>query len=347
MDVGLKPSARGIKYVIVAWVLIALYCTLLTSAAETILEFVPSVLEDSYLRHIAIFIYALAVVSFLGGSQVPAVCLRKKSFIVQFVFSAIFGLILLLITVFNSTVLDSFNGAVLKPFFRSYPIIALEYLAIPYIFMIYLDLYLGGRLNEFSWNHFSQYVKGTFFRPRSTFEELILHRSAAFSFAAVVLVSLAWIVRIAVFSETSFIPGRWVYFTFNIGEHLNQVSLMALVVPALLLFWLTMSGLSHLVGQRLDCIGCFSDAASLLGFCLLPSSMVVLADLIEFGLGTTLIVPSMILLIVGFFIPAVVWPLILTVIAIKISRGLSWRSSSLVATVAFLPLFILLTRVFL
>ena len=344
---GLKPSARGIKYVAVAWVLIALYCILLTSAAETILEFVPSVHENSYLQHIVIFIYALAIVSFLGGSQVPAVCLRKKSFIVQFVFSAIFGLILLLITVLNSTVLDSFNEALLSPFFRSYPIIALEYLAIPYIFMIYLDLYLGGRLNEFSWNHFSQYVKGTFFRPRNTFEELILHRSAAFSFVAIILVSSVWIARIAVFAETSFIPSRWIYFDFNIGLQMNQVSLMALVVPTLLLFWLTMSALSHLVGQRLDCIGCFSDAASLLGFCLLPSSIVVLADLIEFGLGATLLVPSTILFIVGFFIPAVVWPLILTVIAIKISRGLSWRSSSLVAAVSFLPLFIVLTRIFL
>lgn len=330
-----------------AWVLIALYCILLTSAAETILEFLPSVPENSYLQHIVIFIYALAIVSFLGGSQVPAVCLRKKSFIVQFVFSAIFGLILLLITVLNSTVLDSFNEALLSPFFRSYPIIALEYLAIPYIFMIYLDLYLGGRLNEFSWNHFSQYVKGTFFRPRNTFEELILHRSAAFSFVAIILVSSVWIARIAVFAETSFIPSRWIYFDFNIGLQMNQVSLMALVVPTLLLFWLTMSALSHLVGQRLDCIGCFSDAASLLGFCLLPSSIVVLADLIEFGLDTTLLVPSTILFIVGFFIPAVVWPLILTVIAIKISRGLSWRSSSLVAAVSFLPLFIVLTRIFL
>ena len=343
----MKPSARGIKYIVVAWVLIALYCTLLTSAAETIIEFLPGVSEDSYIQHIVIFIYALAVVSFLGGSQVPAVCLRKKSFIVQFMFSAIFGLILLLITIFNNTVLHSFNEAVLKPSFRSYPIIALEYLAIPYIFMIYLDLYLGGHLHPFSWNHFSQYVKGTFFHPRSTFKELILHRSIVFSFVAIVLVSLTWIVRIAVFSETSFIPDRWVYFAFNFGESLNWVSLMGLVIPTLLLFWLTMSALAYLVGQKLDCISCFSDTASLMGFCLLPSSIVVLVDFIEFGLSSILIVPNMVFLIVGFFIPVVVWPLILVAIAIKISGGLSWRSSSLAATVSFLPLFILLAKAFL
>ena len=342
MGAELKPSARGLLYIAAAWMLIVLYSIFLTSAVETILEFLPIGLPpDSIVRHVVVFIYALAVVSFLGGSQIPAVFLKKKSFVVQFVFSATFGLFLIIITM-------SVRATFLKPFFETNPIIALEYLTVPYIFMIFIDLYLSGRLKAFCWSDFWHFIKGTFLYPKRTFEDLVLHRSICYSFVSVVFVSIVWMIRIAVFSDMSFTPTRWDNSILHLGNPLGWISQLALTIPVLLLLWLSVSVIAHFVGRKIGGIGTFSEAASLLGLSLLPSSVVILVDFLEFGLENgSFIVPDVIFLVSGFFIPLIVWPLILVTLAVKISESLSWRRSSLPAVVSFVPIFILVARIFL
>jgi len=304
---------------------------------------------DDNLKQIVIFVYGLAIVSFLGGSQIPAVFLRKKSFVIQFGFSAAFGLMLLLINVVNETTLKTLNEITLKPFFLNYPTIAVEYLSIPYFFMIFIDLHLSGRLSAFSWRHFDQFFKGAFLHPRRTFEEVTRYQSILFSLVSVVLVSVVWVIRGIVFSMGNFVPARWRFVSFNISEPLELVSKITLIIPTALLLWLLTSALVHVTVKRFGGKGSYSKTASLLGFAFLPSLMTVAVDLLETGLysvGNSLVLDA-VFLILGFVIPLVLWPVILVVFAIQASEKLSLRSASLTAVVVFLPLFVLLTLTFL
>jgi hypothetical protein len=304
---------------------------------------------DDHVKQIIIFAYGLAIVSFLGGSQIPAVFLRKKSFVIQFGFSAAFGLMLLLINAVNETTLKAFNEITLKPFFLNYPTIAVEYLSIPYFFMIFIDLHLSGRLSAFSWRHFDQFFKGAFLHPRRTFEEVIHYQSILFSLVSVVLVSVVWVVREVVFSMANFVPARWRFISFNISEPLELVSKITLTIPTALFLWLLTSALVHVIVRRFGGKGSYSKTASLLGFAFLPSLMTVAVDLLETGLysvGNSIVLDA-VFLVLGFVIPLVLWPAILVVFAIQASEKLSLRSASLTAVVVFLPLFVLLTLVFL
>ncbi|MCW3985058.1 MAG: YIP1 family protein [Candidatus Bathyarchaeota archaeon] len=306
---------------------------------------VPS---DDRVKQIIIFVYGLSIVSFLGGSQIPAIFLRKRSFIVQFGFSITFGFMLLLITILNDTTLNPLNETILKPFFLNYPVIAAEYLSIPYFFMIFIDLYLSGRLSAFSWGHFRRFFGGTFLHPRRTFEEVSYDQSILFSLVSVVLISVAWIVRTVVFSLADFVPTRWSFVPFSIGEPLELVSRTVLIIPAALLFWLIMSVLVHVAARQLGGTSSHSRIASLLGFVFLPSLITIAVDLLEIGLQIeNSLLLNVIFLIFGFVIPLVLWPLILVIFAVRTSEMLSWRSTSLAAIIGFLPLFILLTFAFL
>lgn len=324
------------------------YSVLLVSAVEGMIDFSGIVPPDENLQQIAIFLYGLAVVSFLGGSQIPAVFLKKKSFVVQFGFSATFGFMLLLITILCQTTLRPLNETVLKPFFLNYPTIAMEYLSIPYLFMIFIDVYLSGRFSVFSWRRFGSFFGGTFLHPRRTFEEISRHRSILFSLVAAILVSVVWIVRTAVFSLTGFVPARWSFFPFNISESLELVLKTTLTIPAMLLLWLFGGVLLHTAVQQHGGNESYSNLASLLGFTFLPSLVTIVVDLLEMGLQTgNSLVPNVAFLLLGFGIPLVLWPLILVTFAIQTSQKLSARSASLTAIIAFLPLFILFSRVFL
>ena len=287
--------------------------------------------------------------SFLGGSQIPAVFLKKKSFIVQFGFSATFGLMLLLITILNDTTLNPLNETILKPFFSNYPVIAIEYLSIPYFFMIFIDLHLSGRLSAFSWKQFSQFLGGTFLHPRRTFEEVRYHRSILFSLVSVILVSVVWIARTAAFSQVDFVPARWRFIPVSIGEPLELVSKTMLIIPAVLLLWLTVSVLIYVVARQLGGTGNYSGIVSLTGFAFLPSLITIVVDLLEMGIYPieNSLMLDVIFLILGFIIPLVLWSMLLVIFAIKTSDELSSRRASLTAIVGFLPLFILLALTFL
>ncbi len=334
--------------VLVSWILLVCYSVLLASAVESIIDLSGVVPSDDNIKHIIIFLYGLAIVSFLGGSQIPAIFLKKRSFIVQFGFSITFGFMLILITILNDTTLNPLHETILKPFFLNYPVIAVEYLSIPYFFMIFIDLYLSGRLSAFSWRYFSQFLGGTFLHPRRTFDEVSYNQSILFSLVSVVIVSVTWIIRTVAFSLADFVPTRWRFVPFSIGEPLELVSRTVLIIPAALLLWLITSVLVHVAARQLGGTGSHSRTASLLGFAFLPSLITIAVDLLEIGLQIeNSFLLYVIFLIFGFVIPLVLWPLILVIFAIQTSERLSWRSASLAAIIGFLPLFILLTLAFL
>jgi len=329
-------------------VLLVCYSILLTSAAESIIDLSGFVPSDDNIQQIIVFIYGLAIVSFLGGSQIPAVFLKKKSFIIQFGFSVTFGLMLLLITILNDTAFQPLNDAILKPLFLACPVVALEYLSIPYFFMIFIDLYLSGRLSAFSWRNFIQFLRGTLFHPRSTSEEICHRRSILFSLVTVTLVSLAWIVRTVALSATDFVPVRWLFIPLILGESLELVSKTVLIVPAMILLWLVVSVSVHVAGKRLGGNGGYSDAASLLGFAFLPSVITIIVDFFEavfYPIKNSLAL-NLVFLTLGFIFTLVLWPLLLSTFALQTSENLSFRSASVPAIVIFLPLFILFALVF-
>ncbi len=345
----MQSSTQRYLCIAIAWVLLVCYSILLTSAAESVIDFSGIVPSDESIQQIIIFVYGLAIVSFLGGSQIPAVFLKKKSFVIQFGFSATFGLMLLFITILNDTAFQPLNDIVLKPFFLTYPVIALEYLSIPYFFMIFIDFYLSERLNAFSWRKFIRFFGGTFFHPRSTFEEIGYHRSILFSLVAVVSVSLAWIIRIVALSMVDFVPVRWQFIPLNFGVSLELVSKTVLIVPAMVLLWLAVSVLVHVVGKRLGGNGGYSGTASLLGFAFLPSIIAIVVDFFEavFYPIKNSFALDLIFLTLSFVVTLLLWPLMLSTFAIQKSENFSFRSASLPTTVIFLPLFILLALIFL
>jgi len=200
-------------------------------------------------------------------------------------------------------------------------VVALEYLSVPYFFMIFIDLYLSGRLSAFSWRNFIQFLRGTFFHPRSTFEEICHRRSILFSLVAVILVSLAWIVRTVALSATDFVPVRWLFIPLILGESLELVSKTVLIVPAMI---------------------------PLLGFAFLPSVITIIVDFFEavfYPIKNSLAL-NLVFLTLGFIFTLVLWPLLLSTFALQTSENLSFRSASVPAIVIFLPLFILFALVF-
>ena len=226
--------------------------------------------------------------------------------------------------------------------------VALEYLSVPYFFMIFIDLYLSGRLSAFSWRNFIQFLRGTFFHPRSTFEEICHRRSILFSLVAVILVSLAWIVRTVALSATDFVPVRWLFIPLILGESLELVSKTVLIVPAMILLWLVVSVSVHVAGKRLGGNGGYSDTASLLGFAFLPSVITIIVDFFEavfYPIKNSLAL-NLVFLTLGFIFTLVLWPLLLSTFALQTSENLSFRSASVPAIVIFLPLFILFALVF-
>lgn len=352
IDADLRPTDRGFLCVAIAWILLVCYSVLLVSAVESLINMLDFISPDRYAKQIVIFLYGLAVVSFLGGSQIPAVFLRKKSFIVQFGFSATFGFMLLMLTILGETNFEPLKTTVFKPFFSNYPLIALEYLSIPYIFMISIDLYLAGRLSAFSFKRFIQFLSGTFLHPRSTFQEVVYQRTTLFSTVSVVLVCVAWIIRtIAVSSSATFVPTRWYFVPFNIGESLGIDILLktAMITPAMLSIWLIASLLVYLVARLLGGTGSYSKIASLLGFAFLPSLITVGVDFLEIGVYPIKdsVVLSAVFLVSDFAIPLVLWPLILATFAVQTSENLAWKRAALTAFTVFLPLLVLLASAFL
>jgi len=343
----LESTRRGVIYLAIAWGLIICYSILLLSAAESIIDLFIAQPED-HLKQIVTFLYGFAVVSFLGGSQVPAVFLKKKSFTLQFVFATTFGFFLLLITILNETILNPFNELTIKPLFLEYPIIALEYLAIPYLSMIFLDVYLSGRLEAFSWRELATFIRGVLLRPIRTFEEIIYCHSITFSLVVVISVSLIFIARTALFSILEFTPSRWSVFPFQAWFTLGLVMKVTLMVPTLLLLWIGTASLAYIVAQRLDGICSYADLASLSGFALLPTSTLIFFDFLEYSLQTgNIFLPKAVFLTLGFLVPLVSWPLILAVLAIKVSEGISYRAAAFTGTMTFLPFFLLFVRTFL
>ncbi len=346
VDDDLKSRTRTFLCISFGWILLVCYSILLTGAAESIIGNTGIVIPDENTKQIVIFIYGLAVVSFLGGSQIPAVFLKKRSFVIQFGFSATFGLMLLLLNMLNNTILGQISEPI-KTLFLSYPVVAIEYLSIPYLFMIFIDLHLDGRLDAFSWRRFGRFLKGTFPHPRETFEEVICSRSILFSLVSVVLVSVVWTVRTAAFAFSGFVPVRWRLLPFNIVE-LEPVSRVLLIVPTAIILWLTISVLIHVVVQRFGGTGGFSEIGSLLGFAFLPSLITIAVDILEMKLqiGDSL-APNMFFLISGFIIPLALWPLILATFAVQKSEDVGLLGATLIAVALFLPLYVFLVQVFL
>ena len=323
------------------------YSILLTSVIESLIAFSNITPPDEEAEQIIVFLYGLAVVSFLGGSQIPAVFLKKRSFTVQFGFSATFGLMLLTINVLHETSLSPIREAI-QPFFLTYPTIAVEYLAIPYFFMIFIDLHLSGRLHAFSWTDFRSYLAGTFLHPRRTFTNILLHRSTLFSLGSALLVSVAWTARTVALSATDFVPARWQFLPYNVGEPLGFVSKVTLTIPGVLLTWLIASVLVHVATKRWGGTGQLSQPASLLGFAFLPSLMAIVVDLAELGLNAgPQRLPSTVFFFAGFAIPLVVWPLLLAAVAAQQAETITIQKAILTTTLTFLPFVLLLAKVFL
>lgn len=333
----MNPTKQRLLYVVIAWGLIICYSILMVSAVESMITLSPLAPPNDRTKQIIIFIYGLAVVSFMGGSQIPAVFMKKKSFTVQFAFSAVFGFILLLVTFLNESTFNQLNQSTLIPFFSTYPLIALEYMSIPYLFMVFLDLYLHGRLSSFSWKDFRQHITGTFMHPWQTFEDVFFHRSVLFSLVSVVLVAFVWVLRdLVLFLQPSFAPARWFLVPLRIGETSDLVSRASVMVPVGLSIWLIGSGLAHLVAEQLGGENSYLDVASLLGLSFLPSSMIIAVDVLELGVASFGI-PRILFQILSF-IPLVLWPLILTALAIRTSKNLSIPRAILPAIAAALPI---------
>lgn len=352
-DANLKSWLKIALYVSIAWILLVCYSIFVKSAISSLFNVE---LSDLYIE-IIIFLYGLAVISFLGGSLIPAIFFRKKSFIIQFAFSAAFGFILFLITGPFEANLETVKQMP-TDIFLSYPIVALEYLSLPYVFIIFIDLYSNGNLSGFSWRHFGQLLKGTFLHPRRTFKEIIYRKSILFSFVSVILVCFAWVF----WASGNFLTCSNFYFK----KSLDPISWIALIIPGGLFLWLIMTGLFHVIAIRCGGRGCYSYIASMVGFVFLPTLMKIAIDLI-FLIPYTRINPetfselplslgpleirfytigneltSTVFWLLDFFIPLFLWPVFLATFAIQISEKLTLLRAIATAVIAIIPLFLLL-----
>jgi hypothetical protein len=286
-----------------------MYSIFQVSAAESFIDRSElQVFKDTDVKQMAIFLYGLAVVSFLGGSQVPAVFLKRKTFTVQFVFSLAFGFILLLITVGNEGVLSALNDHVLKAFFVDHPLAALEYLVIPYVVMFVLDAHAHNRLTEFSWSTLWEFSRGIILKPWKTFDEIIIQQSKLFSLVAIFITAVIWIMRDAVFYVLDFLPAR-TSLVPSLSTLLNPMQKMMLTIP---------------------------------GFVFWPMLIAGFVDLVEFALfEATIQTSEPLFLVIGFLVPFVLWPLALLVLAIRIAESISTLQAilaSLILVPIILPL---------
>ncbi len=355
----MKPATRTFLCIGGAWILLVCYSVLLTGAIEGVISFFNDNIMDlssivppnTYVRQIAIFLYGLAIVSFLGGSQIPAVFLRKKSFIVQFGFSAAFGFMLLVLNILGDTLLQPLNNELML-FFSQYPLIALEYLSLPYISMVFIDFHLSGRLDAFSWRHFKRFLIGTFVHPRQAFQDILSCRSILFSFVTVVVVAVACTFRTIVVSQSNHSLRRWELLPILGMSGLMEMDPLfktALIIPVLLFLWLLISTLLHGVCCQLGGKSTYSCLNSLTGFTFLPFLVAAVVDMIEIGTyrADNVLVLDVVFLILGFIIPLILWPLALVAIAIHTSQKLELRRTVITTFIAFLPWFVLVTLIFL
>lgn len=317
----MNTTRRRLLYVVIAWILIICYSILQISIVESVILLSPITPPNNDVKQLIVFVYGLAVVSFMGGSQIPAVFIKKKSYTVQFVFNAIFGFILLLVTFLNESAFTQLNDSTLIPFFTKYPSIALEYLSIPYIVMIFLDLHLHGHLTEFCWRDCHEYLTSLVRHPCQTLETIFYHQSVLYSLFSIILVSVAWTLREVVLSfQTSFTLSRWLLTTPNIGESFDPLFRASLMIPIGLSLWLFGSALVHILAEGLGGESRFLEVATLLGVSFLPSSMIIVVDLLELG-TVGFGIPAIFFQIVNIVI-LVVWPFILITISIRISKNL-------------------------
>ena len=319
-----------------------MYSIFQVSAAESFIDRSElQVFEDTDVKQMAIFLYGLAVVSFLGGSQVPAVFLKRKTFTVQFVFSLAFGFILLLITVGNEGILSALNDHALKSFFVDHPLAALEYLIIPYVVMFVLDAHAHNRLTEFSWSKLWEFSRGIILRPWKTFDEIVIQQSKLFSLVAIFITAVIWIMRDAVFYVLDFLPAR-TSLVPSLGTILNPMQKMMLTIPSLLLAWLIISVLTSFAADRLGGRGGLSEMMALTGFVFWPMLIAGFVDLVEFAFfEATIQTSEPLFLVIGFLVPFVLWPLALLVLAIRIAESISTLQAilaSLILVPIILPL---------
>lgn len=294
------------------------------------------------------------LVSYLGTSLVTSHFLRERSYLRQAALSVIFSLFAFLATMWINE-----NHETPKIFPNC--IVAFEYLLIAPLVLYFFNLYSEERLSAFSWKSFSQFLIGISLHPQRTFEEVLSHRSTLFSFVSVLLVSVAWIARTGTFSFLAdFVPARWHFVPILgirksleilprlFGNSTHSV-VMALVIPTVLFSWVIISVLVHALARQLGGRGSCSDLASLLGFAFLPSMITIAVDLLDFGyyhIGSLLAL-DVVFFILSFVVPLVLWPLMLVILAVRISEKISTRCAFLVAITVFLPLFVLLTISFL
>ena len=342
----MNTTKRQLSYVVIAWTLIICYSILQISAVESLIRFSPINPPNEKVKQIIVFVYGLAVVSFMGGSQIPAVFMKKKSYTVQFAFNAIFGFILLLVTFLNDPAFSQFHNPMFYSFFEKYPPIALEYLSIPYFFMIYLDLYQHKHLGDFSWSDCREYLTNLILHPHRAIESIFYRHSVLYSLFSIVFTSVVWVLREIILTfQPSFTLSRWMIFSSNIGNAFDPVFRASLMIPIGLSLWLLGSCLTYVLAEGLGGEGSFLEVLSLLGIALLPSSMIVVVDIIELGVAGFGL-PAAIFLILDFIF-LVVWPFILITVAIGISKNLSVPRASLSAVAAVLLIVFLVVEGFL
>jgi hypothetical protein len=110
-----------------------------------------------------------------------------------------------------------------------------------------------------------------------------------------------------------------------------------------------MSALLHGVSRQLGGKNSYSSVLSLMGFTFLPFLMTVVVDLLEIGIFQAMnnLVLDIALLISGFFIPLILWPLALIAFVIQISQRFPLRQTVLTTVIAFFPWFALTVLLFL
>jgi len=142
VDVKLRPADRHVKTrflcVVISWILIVFYFILVEDALGIINVGQTDMFSLLY----------QATVGFLGGSLVTAIFLGKRSFLVQGIASIAFTLTLVSAT----SLLGEFKATRVPQNIFQNPVIATEYLLIPFILIFLLDLH-SHRLEKISLSH--------------------------------------------------------------------------------------------------------------------------------------------------------------------------------------------------
>ncbi len=339
----MKSMKQGLLCIFAAWALLAVYLMFVDIALRSILQTqtpARSAVEPLW----TIFGF---VVSFLGSSLVTSHFLGKRSYILQAALSVAFSMLSFLATYYATEGWAFWIGLRENPG-HIFPnqIAAFEYMLLWLFILIIFHLYSDGRLESFSWRSFGQFLRGAFLHPQRTFEEINSINSTLFSIVAVSLLGLTLSIRAAVFPQTP-LPERWEALLLRAQLPDVWYALrIYLAIPIVLLFWWTLSTVMCVVAKRFGGIGSHSETASLLGFTFLPSLATIPVDLLDIGVQQAANQPLLLealLLLFGFVIPIVLWPLILAVFAIKTSERIPLRRAVLIGITVFLPSFFLLS----